>query len=542
MSQAVINPTAEGTKRTPGAYEFSNTNESISGDYTWSSTYSRYWTADNNLTITANYTDAVEADATVTDFTASTIFDGVSRLDISAGVDYKFEAIGGEDDGSITTTGNMVVTEKLAVDNLNYRYFSVPFDCSVASIVSQNSIAYCDKALDAADYDFTVDHFAIFAFDEKLRTEGNEAGAAYTVVASTATLQANRGYAVAIVESDGHLGTTVNDVLTFPSTNTQQTFYAENAPVTISGVQHTDGYATVVSGWNMIGNPYYHAVSSEAFGTKVTVLAKTKEGNDTVCQIDHDMDAAQTISARQAVFTQVASSVTEFTVNESNPASAAGVTPEHFTIQIGTNGIANDRTSVIHSEYASDDYVIGEDLAKWFGSGYAQIYSIIDNVEYAYNKLNLYTGEERIIPLGVRIPQDGTYTLSLCDEKTEFEGEVYLHDILTNTYTNLREQAYTVQIANGTLNNRFEIVAHESRIPQGVDDNDESLENVYVSGNELVVEGLADGSLVILYDATGKQLTHERASGDFRYDLAIRGVYFLTLRNGDNTRTIKIVY
>jgi len=74
--------------------------------------------------------------------------------------------------------------------------------------------------------------------------------------------------------------------------------------------------------------------------------------------------------------------------------------------------------------------------------------------------------DQEMIPLGVKYALDGTYKIVLADKEGVFANgqKIYLHDKLSNTYTDLTQGNYTFQGIKGLDETRFEIVYKENLV------------------------------------------------------------------------------
>ena len=87
-----------------------------------------------------------------------------------------------------------------------------------------------------------------------------------------------------------------------------------------------------------------------------------------------------------------------------------------------------------------------------------KFYSIMDNEKLAIQGRALPFDTNDIIPLGVNLPQNGTYTIPINTVDGIFENpnqNIYLEDTYTNTIHNMRATPYTFYSESGRFDNRF---------------------------------------------------------------------------------------
>ncbi len=86
--------------------------------------------------------------------------------------------------------------------------------------------------------------------------------------------------------------------------------------------------------------------------------------------------------------------------------------------------------------------------------------SLIDNVRYAIQFRGLPFSTTSTVPLSFNATYNGTYTFAIDHADGFFASPsfaVYIHDMLNNTYNNLKTGSYTFTSNAGMYNNRFEI-------------------------------------------------------------------------------------
>ena len=153
----------------------------------------------------------------------------------------------------------------------------------------------------------------------------------------------------------------------------------------------------------------------------------------------------------------------------------------------------------LQEDNATAEFDMNYDLCKIINSG-ANIYSMIGNVEVAANVLPV---EERIIPLGLDIEEDGNYTFAMPDGTDGITAT--LIDYETGTETNLLLADYTVELNAGIDNERFALRVRPSHVATEVEN------TILTDSNDNVKKYIIDGALYLLrdgklYDAQGRMI------------------------------------
>ncbi|MCQ2345001.1 MAG: hypothetical protein MJ002_08870 [Paludibacteraceae bacterium] len=476
----------------------------------------------------------------------------------------------GTDNDHLTTNVDIHVEKK--IDNADYHYFSLPFNCKVSDIAvtyvnanqkptgaTDNKIPLLIESLETTEK-FDNDYFIIQEYQHQKGADGNttDETAVYTQITDiNATLQANKGYAFAIVESDGHLGTTVEANVVFKSGTEEKILGSSGEQINETNSLAYKGYKIKVTcesdvsdlnkGWNMVGNPFYHPIKASSYGKYIAKI-NTALNNKKVEHIRTDIQN-QKVQPFEAIFIQVNSAgtitidPTNQTVPTENTAAAFsdGLIPEHLSVMIMSPDSSSDRTTVINVEGRTEDVVLEDDMTKIFNSG-VQIYSLYSNTPCVFKELPLREDSLYTIPLGVVIPETGNYTFALDSSLTMFWGSALLHDKQASLYYPLNEDGVQISLNQGEDSSRFEILVIPSDIPSDLE-NVETSETLdaYVHDGRLFVENIADGSTLSIYDISGRLLYNAPASGDFNYQFNTHGVYMVVLR-GNTTGSIKVVY
>ena len=278
------------------------------------------------------------------------------------------------------------------------------------------------------------------------------------------------------------------------------------------------------SGWNLVGNPYqtFYNINHLNFTAPITVWNLDNRRYDAYSIIDDEF----VLTPNQAFFVQCPEEVASI----SFPLEGRQVSEEIVSAQVNTRpsfdgrvaasrrlidltlsaGEASDRTRVVLNSEATEDYDLSCDASKFMSMDVTvpQLYTIgADGTTYAINERPLSDGRVR---LGLYLPQDGAYTLSL---KHRAADEARLVDLQTGTETDLLAGDYHFTGEAGQHDGRFELrlqagevtgigAAQSARaevkaVAGGLEvANATDVVKVYASGGQLVYEGRADGGVL----------------------------------------------
>lgn len=121
--------------------------------------------------------------------------------------------------------------------------------------------------------------------------------------------------------------------------------------------------------------------------------------------------------------------------------------------------------------------------------------------------------ENSTIPLSIKLDQDQPVAVRVTDIQ-HFEGSspIYLHDKQTDTYINLRNQNFEINLDTGEYSDRFEITFTKNVLSTS-DDTFEGLkifQNNKASQLKLINENNLEITSLFIYDITGKEVLNKR--------------------------------
>ncbi len=454
-------------------------------------------------------------------------------------------------------------------------YFSLPFDCDYNHItVTKNGID-CKATGYDTDGDCNAaegDVWGLYEFNESRHSTANAVdGYAYDHIDDPTSFVIKRGIGYVFVAPSTNADDKVR--ITFREGNKLSKFYSYEHPYptwltfantynpasdyTISeGLSYTSNTipenGAAYAGWNLVGNPYYAAVSETDFqlGSHtwqedcVGYISRLDENNNFECS---RTSQANVVPAFISFFAKVPQGdPVTLTVTSPYSTQRSGLRhkeiEKNISLKLSRQGTYCDKTSVVINNSASLAYDDQEDLAKIINPGAAVIYSLADDVKCEFNVLSL-TGNCQVIPLGLYVWQNGSFTFALDSKKTNFDGSVTLVDNQKATRINLTNSKSTTTLSRGDIENRFYLeIEAPQEAPESVTPVDNVLEDMgistYVNAGVLHVEGLETVALVTVVDASGRQIASAVTDDSCEFDLQQRGVYIVTV----NGVSVKVVY
>ena len=132
---------------------------------------------------------------------------------------------------------------------------------------------------------------------------------------------------------------------------------------------------------------------------------------------------------------------------------------------------------------ATDGVDYGLDGA-YMNNGAVALASLIGSTRYAIQFKGVPFSVNDIVPLSFSATNNGTYTFAIDHMDGFFNNTsfaVYIHDIVTDTYTNLKTSGYTFTSNAGMYNNRFELTYVQFSGALGTTQNTFNASNLNVS-------------------------------------------------------------
>ena len=379
---------------------------------------------------------------------------------------------------------------------------------------------------------------------------------------STATLEAHRGYVLALnlsrndfneIKIDDQGTTKAILRLYFPSVeeNFKLSQSSSNTEVNVPAHEcNVNGRDSVDSHWNVIGIPGFQSVNMKSYSDQSGFDAFAgNEAPNFLYEWKGTHDAYEVVSGTSITYQHFYSYMVQFAgtidwgqftqgISETTPAAVrAQRSPQAYrqdTYRVNLTGEdADDRTFIRLSTDGTEGYVTNQDLEKINNSQLAQIYTLGAGTRLAANTL---PRETQAVPVGLNIPANGTYTLSL-DENGQSITAI-LYDKWENVYTDLSRNSYEFTQMEGRCEDRFEIqFSAEPTVPTDVEESNTAF--IRLDGRTLRIVGGNDGDNVAVYDMAGRCLLRTQLNADFCFEAPVSGVYVLDFQGKKQKVVIK---
>jgi len=432
--------------------------------------------------------------------------------------------------GSFSTTVGSGMTVQGAfryiksMDDVQWYFISFPCNVSLTTDIK--------KADGTSLGEFMVD-WEVYYYDGEARVSNLGLADNWKQIV-TDHLVAYKGYIMGLRTGMG----TVDVAFTLDKNIINKTEGQKSVPVTAWG--KTASVASNHKGWNLVGQPYLSKFS----GTKadVSYMLFPSNGGQTY-------DVIPKISGRDvdpftAYFVQ-ADAILEGTGipfdvqgRQSAPASVASDITDRVDLNLNTV-MGADKTGLVIDIDKNPAYIIGEDMEKWLGAGKPQVYTLLNNVKYAYNGLPMSSVVD--LPVGVYTPNVGPAIISADAIMAPGLSQLLLTDKTTGKITDLLLEPYNYVATAGTTNTRFVLnakkVATDSKI-----DTEVGGPQITIIDSKMVINNLSGRNVVRVFDAIGRMLMCDTAyDSSFEIPLAVEGVYTIQIQNGLNSWTKKVV-
>ncbi|MGB3605700.1 MAG: T9SS type A sorting domain-containing protein [Psychroserpens sp.] len=329
--------------------------------------------------------------------------------------------------------------------------------------------------------------------------------------------------------------------------------------------------------WNSVGNPYSTYVDSQAFLT----------ANVAVLKDDRQAIYAYNNAVSSGVGTSGNFTIINFLVNNTiNIAPGQGFLLANSTGD-GTPNII-DFTPAMRTFNGSDDFIIGRDASPspmlrlkaehsngdfateiyfninsslgldpgydagvYGGTSYSfMLYShlIEDNqgVNMAIQSLGSNDINDTVIPLGLKATQGQQITFSIENSTLPDDTDVYLEDNLTNTFTLLNANNYTIT-ANSNISGTGRFFLRVGSSTLSTIDTESSSLHLFASEQTIFVKGqLLEQTKISVYDLLGREVLSsnlEQGSDTNTINASTLkdGIYVVTLKNGRQEQTKKVI-
>lgn len=285
-----------------------------------------------------------------------------------------------------------------------------------------------------------------------------------------------------------------------------------------------------LAGFNLVGNPYAHNVTSYASVNVANGCYQLNEAKDDL--IVSEIDEDNPLKPAEGFFVKATDEGASITFNSGRGAKA---NPSgSIRVELVENGKLIDRLIVKRE---------GEPLRKLsLNEIRTKVYATQDHQEVAIVNC---TGNEQ--PVNFKASKNGEYTLNVNTNGLEFN---YLHliDNLTGADVDLLAlrqaqgpMSYTFEAKTTDYASRFRLVFSICGDANG--DNGDDAPFAFINNGNIIIVGAEAGSVLQIVDVMGRVLVSKdasRASALSTMGMA-KGVYVLRLINGEDVKTQKIV-
>ena len=393
------------------------------------------------------------------------------------------------------------VSVELRFNTNNWENIAFPFDVRVSDI----EVYYKGEKLPVADAPFVI-----YGYDARKRADG-DLDNAWVRMTADSTLHAGHGYIWSTLLNGYHaqLELPMSQFIVHAVQNANKPLFFRSDNVEVKLDKIFSEFAHNRS-WNFIGNPYPCFFDSRYMDTTSPIIVWEYQGTVNERYTAYSpLDDNYILHPGQAFFIQ--RPLDQENVIFDSEGRQHSLMPRDY-IPAGARRAAAaaqprqvynllldslDRTRFVINEAATLDYEPGRDASKFtsLNTDAALLYVVRDGVRYAIDERPLADG---LVHLGLQLPKEGTYTISLQGNQLPSLGEgqgVGLIDYETGTETDLTAGAYTFHAEAGTHDSRFTIRLCDA--PNGIQ----------TIGMDTEHPSLGEGRGVALFDLQGRRIS-----------------------------------
>lgn len=425
----------------------------------------------------------------------------------------------------------------------HYFPFSVPFAVKV------DDIKYADEYLaQYAQYGEKGQYVVKYYDGARRAADGENRDENWQIVEAGETLQPFVGYTICAIDAMGEA------ILRVPLRWGEMTRSVK--------VNEYKGNKTTDSGWNMLGVPSISFLQGvDITGTEIKFISiptfdYSKYEQELISETkikafwSYFVQAVADETIMFGQTTEVQNSIISRRSGHIENIDGTISSPQPLRIELDIiGGNDKDKTTVFISDTFSADYELGNDLEKLFGGGNElSIYTIADGINLAFNSLPI--GSVGTIPIGVQIPENGEYIISL-SEKWDLRDieSLYLTDNVEGRTCDLVWNNYPFAAHAGQTNNRFVVeVKRKPKTPTSLDDylavNDGIGQYMVTSINRLIMlREIPLNADVFVYTIDGRMISKLKDIQCDRVSVAVpaSGVYNVRVIVDGVARTNKVV-
>ena len=430
----------------------------------------------------------------------------------------------------------------LTIDPKRFYFFGTPNSCALSSARYLNG--------DDANYDTsdaTKDWWIVQNYDGARRASaGTDEKNWQGIQSSSTTLKAAEGHAIGI-DIVGKANAQRSYVFPFTAD-----FTKENTAKTISLTAHPTSLTQLDEGWNMVCNPYLHAMSGRGASlptNRILYFVRPYKGTDQRFQ-QYMASEVRDIEPFEVFFVQVcgsSNSILTLGTGGARPsaprrAPQQDMLPEFYLRLnlLAPDGDSDYTTVIVGQDFSADGLNAGEDMEK-FGSGnFVQIYALEQGYRLAFDAIG-FDDAAQGTQLGFKAVVAGEHKVSF-DELNDNKGlleHVWLLDANGNAEHDLLAGDYAFNSAAGTFNDRFTLRPEFKELPHTPTALEDAGKDMTVTAADgvITVSGINGAQTVRLLSADGKVISTATASGQWQSALLPKGMYMLQCTG----KTVKVV-
>lgn len=453
--------------------------------------------------------------------------------------------------GTLTLDANQTIEVKKTFKGNVWTYFSMPFDVEFANMTIEGESGLQHNRL-----------FKTIWYDAQERA--NSGGKGGSIWKDTHTkLSAGVGYSMGLnntyAASKG--GSVDISFLGTPSTGSATVFNA-NAIVPVAYKFNTSYFTDISFGWHYLGNPFASNFKIDA--TSVTGYSgaiyihtngRVDDSNDGFLSDGfhaYAVSEGKIVAPYAGIFIKIPSTqktLTSITFNRSGQTgknlavlrSSVPAEEDNLKILLRNSSRCYDYCRI----FISDNYIPGyneeEDFTKMYpdDDSFPQFWSLSEKFPMDVNRIT--TEESQMVPLGVKLPQEDTYTITIASDgvKGNFES-VQLFDKQENKQINLLTDSYVFTSEALETEDRFFLMVAK----QETSVNDEMAQSpviIYSNSSTIYVKNLFANSLVQMYTTSGTQVFSGKSDDQLSVVLPAGNIYIVKVVTGEESQTFKVV-
>ena len=315
---------------------------------------------------------------------------------------------------------------------------------------------------------------------------------------------------------------------------------------------------TWYAGWNLLGNPYSSAIDwndapnrTDKFEDNYAyIYDPNKNGGEGYVTVDGGSADAY-IASNQGFFVRakLAANNTSFTFNSAMQTHGGSYMKNQTNVERlvlrFSDGEHYDETEIKLNNLSSHNNDRNDAIKLYsFSSEIPQLLSYsLDEVPLAVNSIPEVTPEKNI-KIGLRVPKDGLYTLSVIEASIYMmDHHVYLEDLLLNTLHKVSDSDYSFISDAGDIADRF--IIHFGMV--GIEDQPQTHSNIQTWASNNTIHLLnpenSRGEIRIL-NMFGQQVAQEKLTGNTNQDIQLNvptGCYLVNVVSEEGVVTRKVI-